>query len=91
MTSAAADHGEIVIDLTGHRCPIPVIRAEKIVRDAEPGARLLFLSDDPIARVDLPHFLKNAGCEVATIDHPNAPVAVRAVKSAPQSPESPSN
>ena len=91
MTITPDASGETVIDLTGHRCPIPVIRAEKIVREAAPGARILFLSDDPIASVDLPHFLKNAGCEIATIDHPNAPVAVRAVKSAPQSPESPSN
>lgn len=49
------------IDLTGYRCPIPVIRAEAALRGLAPGARLRIVADDPLAAVDLPHFCREAG------------------------------
>lgn len=53
----------ILLDLTGHRCPIPVIRLEAALRRAEPGARLRVVADDPVAAVDIPHACREGGHE----------------------------
>lgn len=49
------------LDLTGYRCPLPVVRAEAALRRMAPGARLKILADDPLAAIDLPHFCRAAG------------------------------
>ena len=52
------------LDLTGHRCPVPVIRLEAVLRRAPEGAQLLVIADDPIAQIDIPHFCREAGHSV---------------------------
>ncbi|MBR9763988.1 MAG: sulfurtransferase TusA family protein [Rhodobacteraceae bacterium] len=49
------------IDARGLRCPLPVLRAQKALRALPPGALLRLLADDPMARIDLPHFCAEAG------------------------------
>lgn len=49
------------LDLTGYRCPLPVIRAEAVLRRMTPGESVRILADDPIAAVDIPHFCQAAG------------------------------
>ncbi|MEL6364235.1 MAG: sulfurtransferase TusA family protein [Pseudomonadota bacterium] len=73
-----------VLDLTGYRCPIPVIRAEAALRAATPGSRLLILADDPIAAVDLPHFLGEAGYAFSAVSDPRAPLALSVSKPNPR-------
>jgi len=53
------------LDLTGLRCPIPVIRLEAAMRKASGGDVLIASADDPIARIDIPHAARQAGfsCE----------------------------
>ncbi|MEM9840763.1 MAG: sulfurtransferase TusA family protein [Pseudomonadota bacterium] len=53
------------LDLTGLRCPIPVIRVEAAMRRAEAGDVIIAKADDPLARLDIPHAAKAAGfaCE----------------------------
>ena len=41
--------GEILVDARGHRCPTPTLR---------------LLADDPLARIDVPHFLQGAGARL---------------------------
>lgn len=53
---------EIVIDATGLRCPLPVLRMEAALRRLPPGGRVRIISDDPVAAVDIPHFARDAGC-----------------------------
>ena len=52
---------EILVDARGHRCPTPTLRLQRALRDARPGQRLRLLADDPLARIDVPHFLQEAG------------------------------
>ena len=52
---------EIVVDARGHHCPIPTLRLRKALETAGPGARVRLLADDPMARVDVPHFLREKG------------------------------
>jgi tRNA 2-thiouridine synthesizing protein A len=55
---------EITIDARGHRCPVPTLRLRRALEDAAPGARVRLLADDPMARIDVPHFATAAGMEI---------------------------
>jgi len=59
--SAAFDTSPPVLDVTGYRCPIPVIRMEAKLRRMPPGAQILVRADDPIAAIDIPQFCREAG------------------------------
>lgn len=49
------------IDALGLLCPLPVLRLRKVMRAARPGALIRILSDDPVARIDIPHFCTEQG------------------------------
>lgn len=49
-----------VLDLTGYKCPLPVIRAEAALRRAAPGSRFFIRADDPLAALDIPHFCRES-------------------------------
>jgi tRNA 2-thiouridine synthesizing protein A len=51
------DEPEIVVDARGYRCPTPTLKLRKALASAPPGARLRLIADDPLARIDVPHFL----------------------------------
>lgn len=55
---------EIVVDARGHRCPVPTLRLRRALETAPAGARIRLLADDPLARIDVPHFAAEAGAEV---------------------------
>ncbi|HEY9217334.1 MAG TPA: sulfurtransferase TusA family protein [Phenylobacterium sp.] len=55
---------EILVDARGHRCPVPTLRLRRSLEDAEPGACVRLLADDPLARIDVPHFAGQAGFEI---------------------------
>lgn len=55
---------EILVDARGHRCPVPTLRLQKALEAAGPGARIRLLADDPLARLDVPHFAAEAGAEL---------------------------
>lgn len=52
---------EILVDARGHRCPVPTLRLRRALEDAHPGARVRLYADDPLARIDVPHFAAGAG------------------------------
>ncbi len=52
---------EIIVDARGHRCPVPTLKLRRAMEAAPAGARLALLADDPLARIDVPHFLNQAG------------------------------
>jgi len=55
---------EILVDARGHRCPVPTLRLRRALEAAPAGARVRLLADDPLARIDVPHFAAEAGAEV---------------------------
>jgi tRNA 2-thiouridine synthesizing protein A len=55
-----ADQDQIV-DARGHRCPVPTLRLRRALEAASAGQRVVLLADDPLARVDVPHFVTQAG------------------------------
>lgn len=48
---------EIIVDARGHRCPVPTLKLRRALETAPAGARLRLLADDPMAKIDVPHFL----------------------------------
>jgi len=55
------------LDVTGLRCPVPVIRAGRALRSLAPGDVLEIIATDPLAELDLRHFCAEAGHEVLTV------------------------
>jgi tRNA 2-thiouridine synthesizing protein A len=71
-----SDPEPIVVDARGHRCPVPTLRLRRALERAEPGSVVRLLADDPMAKIDVPHFartedyelLSSAEGEVLTFD-----------------------
>jgi len=49
------------IDARGLKCPMPVLRAEKRLAVLPPGATLIVLATDPMARIDIPLLCRKQG------------------------------
>ncbi|SMY07636.1 sulfurtransferase TusA family protein [Flavimaricola marinus] len=49
------------LDTTGLLCPLPVLKARKVLAGLQPGALLQVSADDPASLVDIPHFCTEAG------------------------------
>jgi tRNA 2-thiouridine synthesizing protein A len=58
---------EILIDARGHRCPVPTLKLRRALETAPAGSRLRLLADDPLARIDVPHFLTEARAILAGV------------------------
>ena len=52
------------IDARGHRCPTPTLKLRRAVAETAPGGLLRLICDDPLARIDVPHFAAAAGLDV---------------------------
>jgi tRNA 2-thiouridine synthesizing protein A len=55
---------EILVDARGHRCPVPTLRLRRALEQAPTGSRIRLLADDPMARIDVPHFAAQIGAIV---------------------------
>lgn len=51
----------LIVDARGHRCPVPTLRLRRALDGAGPGALIRLLADDPLARIDVPHFCAAEG------------------------------
>ena len=49
------------IDAIGLLCPLPVLRLRKALQRVPAGGLVRLLADDPMARIDVPHFCAGAG------------------------------
>jgi tRNA 2-thiouridine synthesizing protein A len=75
MTGMTARADPIVIDARGHRCPTPTLRLQRALRDAPGGAEVRLLTDDPMARIDVPHFAQQNGHVLVSISPEGEAVA----------------
>lgn len=55
-----------LIDARGLKCPLPVLKVEKLLELLPPGARLLALATDPMAKIDIPLFCRRHGHSCTT-------------------------
>jgi tRNA 2-thiouridine synthesizing protein A len=62
---------DIKIDARGHHCPVPTLRLRRALEAAAIGDTLLLLADDPMAAIDVPHFIDQVGSELLErVDEP---------------------
>ena len=62
-----------LLDATGLRCPIPVLRARKRLKAMAPGDRLEVLTDDPVSPIDMRHFCATEGHDIVEVHEADAP------------------
>lgn len=64
---AAAEPAER-LDLTGLKCPLPVLRTNKALRALGPGAVIEVTADDPATAKDFPDYCRTAGHDLLAAD-----------------------
>ena len=70
-----------VIDARGHRCPVPTLRLRRALEDLPAGARVRLIADDPMARIDVPHFAASIGAQVLELtDQPGGAISFLVAK-----------
>ena len=55
------DAGLITMDLTGLKCPLPVLKARRQIDQMPGGCVLVVIADDPAAPLDFDHFCQTGG------------------------------
>ena len=58
----------IVVDARGHRCPVPTLRLRKALERAAAGQVVRLLADDPLAKIDVPHFVSAEGFRLIVVE-----------------------
>lgn len=59
---------DIEVDARGHRCPVPTLRLRRALDAAAAGQIVRLLADDPLARVDVPHFAAGGAGELLGVE-----------------------
>ncbi len=54
----AADH---ILDVSGHKCPIPVLRLRRALEKSVVGTVVALKATDPMTLIDVPNFCREAG------------------------------
>ena len=57
----------VIVDARGHLCPVPSLRLKKALAQSGPGASVILLATDPMARIDVPHLMRSLGGEVVSV------------------------
>jgi tRNA 2-thiouridine synthesizing protein A len=52
------------LDLSGLKCPLPVLRSRKVLKSMGPGDELCVISTDPLSVIDIPHMVAQEGHRV---------------------------
>ena len=55
-------------DLRGLKCPLPVLRTRKRLNSLGTGAELVILTNDPLAKIDIPHFCREEGHDLLSLE-----------------------
>ncbi|HEX4570992.1 MAG TPA: sulfurtransferase TusA family protein [Dongiaceae bacterium] len=55
---------DTTLDARGLKCPLPVLKARRTLKEVPPGGILRVLATDPGAEKDFAHFCETTGCEL---------------------------
>ena len=73
----------IKLDLSGLKCPLPVLKTRKALRSLTPGDRLEVRCTDPLAVIDIPHLVGVTGDRLEIIERGERETLFRIEQSAP--------
>lgn len=51
----------LLYDLRGLKCPLPVLKTRRRLKDMATGDTLFIETNDPMAAIDIPHFCREDG------------------------------
>lgn len=54
--------------MKGLKCPLPVLRTRKILRDLAIGTEIRVLATDPASTIDMPHFCNTSGNDLVSAE-----------------------
>ncbi len=57
------------LDLTGLKCPLPVLKTRKALKTLNPGDRLEVHCTDPLSVIDIPNLIRETGDRVEITEH----------------------
>ena len=78
-----ADHRALItLDLTGLKCPLPVLKARRQIGQMAAGAVLEIMVDDPAAPLDFDHFCHTGGHQLLESTENSGVFTMRIAKSA---------
>lgn len=60
------DAPDLILDLKGLKCPLPVLRARKALKPLAPGTLIEIETTDPLAGLDIPHMCNEDGHELVS-------------------------
>lgn len=55
------DGSESALDLRGLKCPLPVLKTRRHMRDMASGTLIRIETTDPLAVIDIPHYCREDG------------------------------
>ena len=59
--SSSKQDSVLTLDLTGLKCPLPVLKVRRQISQMAAGEKLNVIADDPAAPLDFEHFCSNGG------------------------------
>jgi tRNA 2-thiouridine synthesizing protein A len=57
-----------LLDLRGLKCPLPALMTRRYLKQAPAGAKVVVVTDDPMAPIDVPHMCRTEGFEVLSVE-----------------------
>ncbi len=71
------------VDLTGLKCPMPIVHLNRVVRDAAGGQELTVSADDPAFELDIAAWCRRSGHELRSIETEDGTLKAMIVVSTP--------
>ena len=62
------DEDVLLVDASGLRCPLPVLKARKALKGVAVGFKIRVVSTDPASPLDFKHFCSTKGHVLISID-----------------------
>ena len=55
---------KVSVDYSGLKCPLPVLKARRVMKDLTSGDKVQIIADDPASLLDFNHFCEVSGIEL---------------------------
>jgi TusA-related sulfurtransferase len=73
----------IELNLTGLKCPLPVLKTRKALLGLEAGQCVLVICTDPLSAIDIPHLVRQTGNDLVEQSSDDATLRFLIRKAAP--------
>ena len=72
---------DVALDLTGMKCPLPVLKARRQLNQMAPQSVLKVIADDPAAPLDFEHFCHTSGHDLLSSNEHDGTFTLHIAKS----------